>query len=235
MAINKRKKIGAYWLSLYIFAGIILALGAAALIMGFIPANGGLNKTVRLNGGVKITGEAPVSIRVSSSGFSAILREESSYGGNNRIYSANAPQDKEKFDGLLKEYKNMTDFSVLRGVIEGVGAPNALYDKAIQKTDFNNKSSSGEEYFIVILYEGTQTMALKDDGEDKVKITFKFDRVALSISNTNVITKHDITAYAYLQEEYDSAQSTPPINRVKLTGNQKSLYNYCYYDLFGNL
>ncbi|GHU99565.1 hypothetical protein FACS1894211_05180 [Clostridia bacterium] len=203
---TRKKRISAYWLSLYICIGFLAALGIAALILGLVPVNTGVNPA-----------DKPDSFQIAKTGFALGVDETAD---SKAVNSTRA-----NYDDMIREYRNLTGYSALRGVLEGVGGPRAKFDKSVKPSDVTGLSHDAEksEYFILVRYAETQTMTFKYADDGSKEETVEFDRVAVRVGNENVIA--ELTAFAFLKDELNAEDYHPA--QISITANQVGLYRFC--------
>jgi len=209
------KRIDWYRATLFSVLGLIAAVGITALILGFIPVNSGLN-----------TEDKPVQVVISNKEFKmdngVVPKSYESFT------NGDTGKRRETYDALVKEYERLTGFTILRGIVEGVGSPRAQYDKPVERSRVTAQTRSDKnEYFIFVSYgDKEQRVTLKNsDGEN---VSFSFDRVALAITEDNIIEKkYNVTAYAFLNKEFLKNQEDFRADSVLITANQINMYRKC--------
>jgi hypothetical protein len=204
-----KKKINGYRLSLFICLGALAALGAAALILGLIPVNSGVR-----------TEDRAESFQISKQSF--VMSRDST--DNSESFSGEVSADKEQYDKIAKEYRSMTGFTCLRGVLEGVGAPKARFDAKVKSSVVKDLIRTDKnEYFIFVRYAAKQEKTFKDaDGKEQ---SVEFDRVAVRVEDTNIIEKHKVDAYLFVEEDFDNVDYRAA--KILITANQANIYAFC--------
>jgi len=211
-----KKKWDAYRITLFSVLGLLAAVGVVALILGFVPAKSGLT-----------TADKPSMFIVSSS---RLVTEQGVRPGEYKSFTN--PADKDDFNELAKQYEKLTGFKILRGVLEGVGAPRARLVESVKASEFEALArGEKEEYTIFVRYDEKQELTLKDEDGEKTEIFF--DRVAIQVINETVIDKFNVIAYAYLNDDYIKDKAAPDTSKtafaskIKMTANQVHMYLAC--------
>jgi hypothetical protein len=148
------------------------------------------------------------------------------HDADSKSFSGDVSDDKDQFDKIAKEYRDMTGFSCLRGVLEGVGAPKARFDKKVLPSEVTNLTRSEKnEYFIFVRYAMKQEKAFKDsDGKEQA---VEFDRVAVRVENPEggAVSKHSVDAYLFIEEDF--GQEDYRAFKILITANQARIYEFC--------
>jgi len=203
---------------------------------------------VRVNDGFR-TGVDPFTVLVAKNG--SFNPEGSSHTANSRTLNGanknatddNGKRDYKNYTDFLKNYKAMTSFSIMRGIVEGRWFPKAKLETTLTAAEVKQiRAENTDGYLVTMFYSGLQTaeikvMKAKDKDETNVVIIgddtfnegayvpFSFDCLVFEVTENNFI--NELIIYAFDEGHLKNNEPEFYGYKISVQANRIRLYNTC--------